>query len=62
LARIKEQHELFAEIERKKKAEVDAIGEIIQKQNVSQRELLKRALKRGTVLEKAVYSKNGEFD
>ena len=62
LARIKEQNEMFAEIERKKKLEVEAIAEIVQKQTNDNVELLKRALKRGDVLEKAVFSKNNEFD
>ena len=62
LARIKEQNEMFAQIERKKKLEVEAISEIVQKQTNDNVELLHRALKRGDVLEKAVFSKNGEFD
>ena len=59
---LKEQQEMLAEVERKKKLEVAAIAEVIQKQTVDNADLLKRALKRGDVLEKAVYSKNGEFD
>ena len=53
---------MFAELERKKKLEAAAIAEIIQKQTDDTADLLQRALKRGDVLEKAVYSKNGEFD
>ena len=40
LARIKEQNELFAEIERKKKVELEVIDDKVKKQNVDNVELL----------------------
>ena len=51
LQRIKEQRELYDEIERKKRLEETVIQEIIGKQQQDNADLLMRALKRGDVLE-----------
>jgi hypothetical protein len=51
LQRVREERELFDEIERKKRLEDEVIQEIIQKQQMSNANLLERALKRGDEIE-----------
>ena len=62
LERVRQERELFDEMERKKKLEVSAISELLGKSSVDNMSYLQKALNRAENLEKAVYSKKGGFN
>jgi len=51
LGRLKDKQDYFDQIEKQRKLEVSAIEGIIEKQNMSNKDILQKALNRGNLLE-----------